>query len=132
MEAQAGTYDQALRELRAGRKTSHWMWFVFPQLVGLGESAMAQRYAIADLDEARAYLHHPRLGARLIECVAAVNGLSGQTAEAVFGFPDVLKFRSCLTLFAEAAPSIGAFGEALALYYGGERCARTLELMAEG
>jgi len=127
--AQNGVYERALTELRAGRKTSHWMWFVFPQLAGLGGSPTAALYAIASLDEAGAYLAHPILGPRLVACVEAVNGLNGLTAEAIFGFPDVLKFRSCLTLFAEAAPDAAVFRQALETYYG-EPCERSLALLA--
>ena len=128
--AQEGVYERALGELRRGRKTSHWMWFVFPQLAGLGGSPMAARYAIGSLDEARAYLAHPILGPRLVTCVETVNGLSGRTAEAIFGFPDVLKFRSCVTLFEQAAPDPAVFRRALETYYG-EPCERSLALLAD-
>ncbi len=131
VDAQEGVYARALGELRSGCKTSHWMWFVFPQLAGLGGSAMAMLYAIGSLDEARAYLDHPLLGPRLVTCVEAVNELSGPTAEAIFGFPDVLKFRSCLTLFAEAAADAAPFRQALAKYYADETCERTCALLAE-
>jgi uncharacterized protein (DUF1810 family) len=132
VEAQDGVYERALEELRRGKKTSHWMWFVFPQLLGLGGSQMAAAFAISAIDEARAYLDHPLLGARLLECVEAVNALENHTAEAIFGFPDVLKFCSCLTLFAEAAPDETAFGAALDRYYDGERDARSLALLRAG
>lgn len=125
--AQRGTYDQALGELTAGAKRSHWMWFVFPQIAGLGFSAMAQRYAIGTLDEARAYLRHPVLGERLRTCTAVVNGVTGRTANQVFGSPDDMKFRSSMTLFAQADPAAGAFTTALAIYFGGEEDPRTLE-----
>jgi len=115
-----GTYARALAELRAGEKRSHWMWFVFPQLAGLGSSAMAQRYAIASRDEAAAYLAHPVLGPRLRECVAAVNAVEGRTAHEIFGSPDDWKFRSCLTLFAHATAENADFLTALETYYGGE------------
>ena len=120
VRAQAGVIDQALAELRAGTKRSHWMWFVFPQIEGLGHSAMAQRYAIRSLAEARAYLAHPLLGARLRESVAAALTAEGRSAREVFGSPDDLKFRSSLTLFAHAAPDEPIFGEALARYFEGE------------
>jgi len=126
-DAQADAYDQALAELKRGRKTSHWMWFVFPQIAGLGHSAMARFYAIESLDEARAYLAHPVLGPRLIACVQAVNALQGRTAHAVFGSPDDMKFRSSLTLFAKAAPEEVVFAEALAKYFGGRLDEMTLE-----
>ncbi|MFL5846355.1 MAG: DUF1810 domain-containing protein [Solirubrobacteraceae bacterium] len=117
-----GTYDRALAELRAGRKTSHWMWFVFPQVAGLGHSPTSQHYAIADLDEARAYLAHPVLGPRLRECAAALLELDGdRTADAVLGSVDALKLRSSMTLFAAAAGSgEHVFADVLARYSGGE------------
>ena len=130
VDAQAEAYDTALAELRRGRKTSHWMWFVFPQIAGLGRSAMAQAYAIRSLDEARAYLAHPVLGPRLIACVRAVNALQGVTAHAVFGSPDDMKFRSSLTLFAQAAPDEAVFTEALARYFGGRPDPLTLERLS--
>lgn len=126
---QGDTYAHALAELRAGRKRTHWMWFVLPQLAGLGSSAMAQRYALASLDEARAYLAHPILGPRLLACVAALNGLAGVTAHEVLGSPDDMKFRSCLTLFAAAAPAERGFTQALELYYGGEPDPATTRLL---
>jgi uncharacterized protein (DUF1810 family) len=114
-----GTYDAALAELRAGRKTSHWMWFVFPQLAGLGLSEMSRRYAIASLDEARAYLAHPVLGPRLQESARALLGLDGRTATEILGPVDALKLRSSLTLFARAAPEDPLFGEVLDRYFDG-------------
>jgi len=101
--AQEGIYDQALAELRAGRKRTHWMWFVFPQLAGLGQSGMSRRYAIRDLDEARAYLAHPVLGPRLLECAESVLAVEGKTARQIMGSPDDMKLRSCMTLFRRAA-----------------------------
>ena len=98
------TYDHAAAELRAGRKTSHWMWFIFPQIAGLGYSPASQTYAITSLDEARAYLAHPVLGARLIDCANILTGLTGRTAEQIFGEVDALKLRSSVTLFMHAAP----------------------------
>jgi uncharacterized protein (DUF1810 family) len=122
--AQAGSYDTALAEIRNGNKRSHWMWYIFPQVAGLGHSPMAQRYAIGSLDEARAYLAHPLLGSRLRECVAALDTLSGTTAEQVFGGIDAVKLRSSLTLFeAAGAP----FGQTLERF--GERDDRTLQLI---
>jgi uncharacterized protein (DUF1810 family) len=132
VEAQAPVYDQALRELRAGRKQSHWMWFVFPQIAGLGHSAMAQTYAIQSLEEARAYLVHPVLGPRLRECCQAVMNVQGKSAHDIFGSPDDLKFRSCLTLFARAAPDQRLFHDLLEKYFGGEADHATLELLARG
>jgi uncharacterized protein (DUF1810 family) len=114
-----GTYDQALRELRAGRKRSHWMWFVFPQVAGLGRSGTAQHYAVSGLAEARAYLAHPVLGPRLRECAAALTGLAGADPVAVFGPVDAQKLRSSMTLFAAAAPDEPVFREVLGQYFGG-------------
>jgi uncharacterized protein (DUF1810 family) len=123
--AQAGSYDTALAEIRNGNKRSHWMWYIFPQVAGLGHSPMAQRYAIGSLDEARAYLGHPLLGVRLRECVAALDTLSGTTAEQVFGGIDAVKLRSSLTLFeAAGAP----FGQTIERWFG-ERDDRTLQLI---
>jgi uncharacterized protein (DUF1810 family) len=102
VDAQAGVFETALAELTAGRKRSHWMWFIFPQLRGLGASAMARRYAISDLEEARAYLAHPLLGPRLRASVEAVNQVAARSAHEIFGSPDDLKFRSSMTLFAAA------------------------------
>jgi len=129
VEAQAPIYAQALAELRAGDKQSHWMWFVFPQLAGLGLSPTAQRYAIGSLEEARAYLDHPLLGPRLRECSAAVNAVEGRSAHQIFGSPDDLKFRSSMTLFRETAPDEPIFQEALDRYFPGEPDPRTLELL---
>jgi len=127
--AQEGVYATALAELEAGRKRTHWMWFVLPQLAGLGSSAMAQRYAIADLAEARAYLGDPVLGERLRACVAAVLAHSDRTAHVIFGSPDDLKFCSCLTLFELADPAEPLFRDALDAFYGGVRDPRTLRLL---
>ena len=117
--AQDGVYDGALEELRLGRKTGHWIWFVFPQIAGLGHSAMSHTYAIASLDEARAYLAHPVLGARLRECARVVLATKGRTAEEIFGPTDAMKLRSCMTLFHRAAPDESVFGQVLERYYSG-------------
>jgi uncharacterized protein (DUF1810 family) len=114
-----GAYDRAVAELRNGRKVSHWMWFVFPQIAGLGYSPMAQAYAIADLDQARAYLAHPVLGPRLVECASIVSRHSGRTAEAIFGSVDAMKLRSSMTLFARADPEEPVFGDVLAAFFPG-------------
>jgi uncharacterized protein (DUF1810 family) len=114
-----GTYEQALAELRAGAKRSHWMWFVFPQVAGLGRSPMAQRYAIAGPDEARAYLAHPVLGPRLVESARVLTGLEGRSAEQVFGSIDAVKLRSSMTLFALAAPEEPVFRQVLVEYFAG-------------
>lgn len=128
VDAQAATYAQALAELKAGRKRTHWMWFVFPQVAGLGTSPTARRYAISGLGEARAYLAHPILGPRYRQAVAAVNSVEDRTAHEIFGSPDDLKFRSSLTLFAQAADE-DAFREALARYYAGQPDPATLSLL---
>lgn len=129
VEAQADGYAQALAELRAGRKRSHWMWFVFPQHRALGRSAMAQRYGIASLDEARAYARHAVLGPRLRACCEALLGVEGRSASDIFGSPDDLKLRSSMTLFARALPDEPVFERVLARYGAGERDARTEALL---
>lgn len=129
--AQDPIIDRALAELRAGRKRSHWMWFVFPQLRDLGRSVTARRYGIASPDEARAYSAHPVLGPRLMQSAAVVLGVSGRSAHDIFGSPDDLKLRSSMTLFAAAAPHVAIFGQVLAKYYGGAPDPRTVELLAE-
>ena len=127
VEAQAPVYPRALAELTAGRKQSHWMWFVFPQISGLGRSPMAQHYAIHSLDEARSYLAHPLLGARLKECTSAVLGIIGKSAHEIFDTPDDLKFHSSMTLFVHAAPDEPLFRAALEKYFGGAEDALTAE-----
>ena len=117
--AQAPVYADVVRELRGGQKTSHWMWFIFPQLAGLGHSAMSQHFAIAGLDEARSYLDHPILGERLRECAAIVAALAVVTAEQVFGSVDATKLRSSMTLFHRADPGDAVFLEVLARYFDG-------------
>lgn len=120
VEAQSSVYATVLEELRGGEKRSHWMWFIFPQIRGLGRSPMAERFAIGSLEEARAYLAHGVLGARLRECTGLVNAVEGRTASEIFGYPDDLKFHSSMTLFARAAEGEAVFREALAKYFGGE------------
>ena len=128
VEAQAGVYEQACAELRAGRKRSHWMWFVFPQIRGLGSSEMAVRYGISGQEEARAYLDHPVLGPRLLECAGIVVGLEGKTVGEIFGHPDDLKFHSSMTLFGEVeGPAERVFHQALKKYFGGKTDQATLE-----
>ena len=119
VDAQSQTYDQALAELRAGQKRTHWMWFVFPQVAGLGRSGMAQRFAISGLDEARAYLAHPVLGRRLVESARALTGLDVDDPAAVMGPVDAMKLKSSMTLFALAAPDESVFREVLDHYFGG-------------
>ena len=130
VKAQAADYGQALAELRAGRKRTHWSWYVLPQLRGLGSSAMSVRYAISGLDEARAYLAHPVLGPRLRECVDAMNAHAGATAAAILGDIDARKFHSCVTLFAQVAEAGSPFHEALTRYFSGTRDPATLGLLA--
>ena len=118
LEAQDSVYETVLDELRRGRKTSHWIWFIFPQVAGLGRSAMSERFAIASLDEARAYLAEPVLGARLRECARLVLAIQGRDAEAIFGSIDAVKVRSSMTLFHRAAPEDPVFRQVLDRYFG--------------
>lgn len=129
LEAQEGTHERAVQELHSGQKQSHWIWFVFPQVDGLGHSAMAKRYAIRNLAEARAYLAHPVLGTRLVECTRVVNGLQGLSALEVFGYPDHLKFCSSMTLFELVAGPGSAFSAALDKYCHGRRDPETIRLV---
>jgi uncharacterized protein (DUF1810 family) len=131
LEAQAPIYPQVLEELSSGAKRSHWMWFIFPQLAGLGRSATALYFGITGLAHARAYLAHPVLGTRLHECVGLLNGQTGRSAEAILGFPDYLKLHSCLTLFHAAAPEDPAFSLALRKYYDNGGDAATMKLLQE-
>ena len=125
--AQDGVYGDVVAELRAGRKRSHWMWFVFPQIAGLGSSAMAKRYAIASRAEAEAYLAHPVLGERLRACTDLVLAVRDRDITAILGSPDDVKFRSSMTLFGRAAPGEARFGAALDRYFGGEPDVATLQ-----
>lgn len=127
LAAQAPVIAQVRAELRAGRKSSHWMWFIFPQIAGLGRSDTARFYAIASRTEAAAYLAHPVLGPRLVECTRLVNAVPGASAEQIFGTVDAAKFRSCMTLFAAVAPGQAEFSEALEKYFLGAADAATLE-----
>ncbi|HEY3739875.1 MAG TPA: DUF1810 domain-containing protein [Bryobacteraceae bacterium] len=127
VEAQDDVYEDVLKELRSARKQSHWMWFVFPQIKGLGFSGMSQRYAIASIEEAQAYLVHPILGPRLRECVAILNQSEGRTISQIMGSPDDIKLRSCLTLFARATEDNQVFLDALDKFYGGEKDPETLK-----
>lgn len=129
VRAQADDYDRALAEIRGGRKRSHWIWYIFPQVEGLGFSAMSRRYAIRSLDEARAYLAHPTLGPRLVECAEAALGVPGRSATEIFGSPDDMKLRSCATLFALVSPTDSPFARLLDRYFGGERDGRTLQVL---
>ncbi len=130
LDAQERVYDTVLAELRAGRKSSHWIWFIFPQIAGLGHSGMAQKFAIASLDEAKAYLQYPALGPRLRACTQLVLNVEGRSAEEIFSSPDDLKFRFCLTLFSTAATDDTLFKAALLKYFDGEPDSLTLDLLA--
>ena len=130
VEAQAPVYESVRAELRAGRKRSHWMWFVFPQLRGLGDSSTADYYGIASADEARAYVTHPVLGARLRECVDLLLAVEGRTAHEIFGSPDDLKLRSSLTLFANVAGNETRFDRALKEFFGGEPDQLTIDRLS--
>ena len=129
IDAQNPVFEQVLIELEMGEKQTHWMWFVFPQIKGLGQSATAKHYAIASADEARAYLAHPLLGPRLEQCTRLVNSLAGTTAEDIFGPVDTLKFRSSMTLFAAIAQDNTIFKYALEKFYGGVADERTVALL---
>ena len=129
MRAQEADYEQALSEIRSGKKRTHWMWYIFPQIDGLGFSSTAKRYAIKSIVEAKAYLDHPILGPRLLECAEAVVGVKGRSATEIFGTPDDLKLRSCATLCACVSPRDSVFDRLLAKYYRGERDGKTLQLL---
>ena len=129
MTAQGGVYPQALAELRRGLKTGHWMWFIFPQIAGLGFSEISQRFGISSIDEARAYLAHPVLGPRLIECASVVAGTSGRTAEQIFGDIDAIKLRSSMTLFHRAAPEEPVLVQVLERFFDGQPDAATDRLL---
>lgn len=130
LRAQEQNYAEALAELRSGRKRTHWSWYVFPQLSGLGSTAMSVRYAISGLPEATAYLAHPILGSRLVECVAAMNEHSGTSAAAILGDVDAIKFHSCVTLFSQVSVQGSAFHQALASHFAGKQDQATLSLLA--
>lgn len=128
--AQQTTYEQALRELQRGRKDSHWMWFIFPQIDGLGSSSTARHYAIKSREEAQAYLAHPVLGPRLVECCDAILAVDGKSASAIFGYPDDLKLKSSATLFAQVAGRHLQFAQVLDKYFAGQIDQRTIELLS--
>ena len=130
LEAQRETYATALSELRRGRKQSHWMWFIFPQIDGLGSSPPARHYAIKSRDEARAYLQHPVLGPRLLECAEAVLAIEARSAREIFGTPDDLKLRSSATLFAAVSPKGSMFERVLDKYFDGQPDQKTLSLLS--
>ena len=132
VEAQEEDFSTALAEIRAGRKRSHWMWYIFPQIEGLGFSSMSQKYAIKSLDEAKAYLRHEVLGPRLVRCFVSLLELDGKSAHDIFGSPDDVKLRSCATLFAHASPANSVFQQVLNKYFGGDADAATLRLLSRG
>jgi uncharacterized protein (DUF1810 family) len=132
VDAQTPVYDGVVEELRRGRKTGHWIWFVFPQVAGLGRSATSRAFAIVSLDEARAYLAHPMLGLRLRECAELVLAITGRTADQIFGSLDAMKVRSCMTLFHRAAPDEPLFARVLERYYGGVADPATDEQLHQG
>jgi uncharacterized protein (DUF1810 family) len=129
VEAQQGSHSQALAELRAGCKQTHWIWYVLPQLRGLGRSELARRYGIADREEAAAYMAHPVLGPRLVECVQATLAHRDRSAVEILGEVDALKYRSCLTLFSQVSAGEGCFDEALTVFYAGQPDIETLRLL---
>lgn len=129
VDAHAEDYDRALAEIKGGRKRSHWIWYIFPQIDGLGFSSMSRRYSIKSRDEARAYLAHPLLGRRLVECCEATLSVEGRSAYEIFGSPDDLKLRSCATLFASVTPPDSVFARLLGKYFRGERDGKTLQLI---
>ena len=131
VRVQAADYDRALAELRGGKKRSHWMWYIFPQIEGLGQSPMSRRYSIKSVAEARAYLDHPVLGPRLRECAAVVNGIAGRSALEIFGSPDDQKLRSCATLFASVSDD-DVFQQVLEKYFKGDTDKETLRLLVKG
>jgi len=130
LTAQTPTYDTVLAELRAGRKSSHWIWFIFPQITGLGHSVMAQQFAITSINEAKTYLQHPVLGPRLRACTQLVLDVNGRSGEEIFGYPDFLKFRSCMTLFLTAATDNTLFKNALHKYFDGMPDQLTIQVLA--
>ena len=130
VDAQSRVIDQVCSELQAGRKCSHWMWYIFPQISGLGSSAMAREFAISSLTEAAAYLDHPVLGPRLRTCTERVNAIEGRSIEEVFGYPDHLKFHSSMTLFARAAPNEPAFQAALQKFFAAKLDQLTLDRLS--
>jgi uncharacterized protein (DUF1810 family) len=127
--AQESIYDIALAELRSGRKRSHWMWYIFPQIDGLGQSSTTKHYSIKSLEEARQYLQHPVLGTRLIECAKAVLAVEGRSISEIFGYPDDMKLKSSMTLFAYVADPPSVFSQILDKYFHGERDAKTLQIL---
>ena len=131
VDAQERVFDQVCSELRNGRKRSHWMWYIFPQIKGLGYSAISVKYSISSLEEAKAYLDHPILGPRLRECARLVNQIDGRAIEDIFGYPDDMKFHSSITLFAQAPPEDQVFKDALQKYFKGESDQLTIDRLGK-
>jgi uncharacterized protein (DUF1810 family) len=131
VRAQGADYERAVAEIRSGRKRSHWMWYIFPQVAGLGQSPTSQRYAIGSLEEARAYLAHPILGPRLIACAEAAMSVNGRSAREIFGSPDDMKLKSSATLFALASSHESVFGQVIKKYFSGSRDEKTLQLLVQ-
>jgi uncharacterized protein (DUF1810 family) len=129
VDAQSHVFNDVLSELRSGRKTSHWMWFIFPQIQGLGRTSVSKEFAISSLGEAQAYLAHPVLGLRIRECASLVAAINDSSAEEIFGYPDYLKFRSSMTLFAQATPDNEIFLDVLKKYHHGDLDPLTLQLL---
>ncbi len=132
LSAQEPVFDRVLAELRSGQKRSHWMWFIFPQIAGLGNSPTSRYYAIQSLEEARAYLNHPILGPRLVQCAEILLGIEGRSASEIFDFPDDLKLRSFMTLFDRVMDSPSVFSRVLEKYYGGKQDEATLKILGRG
>jgi uncharacterized protein (DUF1810 family) len=131
VDAQSSSYSDAVDELKAGQKRSHWMWFIFPQVAGLGSSTMAKRYAIGSRAEAEAYLEHPLLGERLKMCVDALLKVEGRSADQIMGYPDFMKLQSAMTLFAEISPAESCFEQLLKKYYSGRKDPKTLNFLSQ-
>jgi len=131
VEAQTTVYEEVVSELRRGFKRTHWIWFIFPQITGLGHSHMAKKFSISSLAEAEAYIEHPLLGSRLRECTRLVNQVEGRSIQQIFGYPDDLKFRSSMTLFTHATPDSTLFQEALQKYFNGEPDALTIDRLRD-
>jgi uncharacterized protein (DUF1810 family) len=129
VEAQEGVYEEVIAELKRGSKTGHWMWYIFPQIKGLGISEISERYSISSIDEATAYVEHPILGGRLKECTQLVMEVDGKLAQEIFGYPDYLKFRSCMTLFSQATQDNQLFEDALTKYFEDKHDPKTLDIL---
>lgn len=129
LSAQQNIYPQVIKELQAGKKTTHWMWFIFPQIEGLGYSSTAKYYSIKDIEEAKEYINHPVLGKRLLECANILLSINNKSAEEIFGYPDYLKLKSCITLFNYVAPEHKVFADVLQKYFAGQQDERTIHIL---